>query len=65
MELQIGDILTGFCEGFFGRDSYGQKIVVAVGRDWVVVKEAQGFNFATGHRISTYLTQYLDQDFLA
>ncbi len=34
-----GDTLYGFCGGYFGRDSYDDKIVVAVGRDWVVARE--------------------------
>lgn len=37
--LHPGDKLYGYCEGFFGRESYGEKIVEAVGRDWVVVRE--------------------------
>ena len=39
MTLEPGDVLSGFCEGYFGRDSYGEKIVVAMGRDWVVCRE--------------------------
>ena len=35
----VGDILYGFCQGFFGRDSYGEKTIEAIGRDWVVVRE--------------------------
>lgn len=34
-----GDTLYGFCHGAFGRDSYGDKVVIAVGRDWVLVRE--------------------------
>lgn len=32
-----GTILYGFCHGYFGRDSYGDKVVVAVGEKWIVV----------------------------
>lgn len=35
----IGSKLYGFCEGYFGRDSYNEKIIEAIGRDWVVVRE--------------------------
>lgn len=28
--LRVGDVLEGFCEGYFGRDSYGDKTVVFV-----------------------------------
>lgn len=37
--LAYGDTLEGFCAGFFGRDSYGDKIVQAVGPDWIVARE--------------------------
>lgn len=40
--LQVGDTLYGFCEGYFGRDSYSEKTVEAVGRDWVVAREEGG-----------------------
>lgn len=34
----VGDILYGYCGGFFD-ESYGDKRVEAVGRDWVVARE--------------------------
>lgn len=37
--VQLGDKLHGFCGGAFGRDSYGEKVVLAVGEDWVVARE--------------------------
>lgn len=37
--IEPGDTLYGFCAGRFGRDSYGEKVVVATGRDWVVARE--------------------------
>lgn len=37
--LRVGDMLYGFCNGSFGRDSYGDKRVEAIGSDWVVVRE--------------------------
>lgn len=37
--LQVGDTLYGFCGGHFGRDSYGEKYVEAIGPDWVVARE--------------------------
>jgi hypothetical protein len=36
--LRVGDILYGFCGGEFGRDSYGDKRVEAIGSDWVIVR---------------------------
>lgn len=37
--LRVGDILYGFCGGRFGRDSYTDKRVEAIGSDWVVARE--------------------------
>lgn len=36
--FQVGDILYGFCDGCFGRDSYDTKRVEAIGDDWVVAR---------------------------
>ena len=35
----VGDALYGYCDGYFGRDSYGEKRVEAVGSDWMIVRE--------------------------
>ena len=56
--LRIGDVLHGFCGGAFGRDSYADKRVEAIGTDWVVVRNTEdGVEFfwgnpeeLTGHR---------------
>ncbi len=46
--LRVGDMLYGFCGGYFGRDSYDNKRVEAIGSDWVVVREENGSpNFAS------------------
>lgn len=37
--LRVGDILIGYCDGAFGRDSYGDKRIEAIGADWVVARE--------------------------
>lgn len=39
--LKVGDVLYGFCQGEFGRDSYGDKTVEAIGSDWVLVREGR------------------------
>lgn len=39
MEIGVGTVLYGFCGGYFGKDSYGEKIIEAIGEDWVVVRE--------------------------
>lgn len=40
--LAVGDVLVGFCGGAFGRDSFGHKVVEAIGKDWVVAREDSG-----------------------
>lgn len=48
--LEVGDVLYGFCGGWFGRDSYDDKRVEARGRDWVVCRtEGGGVECATGN----------------
>ena len=37
--VSVGSVLKGFCNGFFGRDSYEDKMIEAMGMDWVVVRE--------------------------
>ena len=48
MSIEIGTLLNGYCNGFFGRDSYGEKRIEGSGVDWVVVREEDGKpNFAS------------------
>jgi hypothetical protein len=35
-------MLYGFCGGCFGRDSYYDKRVEAIGSDWVVARDSDG-----------------------
>ena len=44
--LRIGDVLYGYCGGWFGRDSYAPKRVEAIGVDWVVVRGDDGVELA-------------------
>lgn len=37
--ISTGTMLKGFCRGYFGRDSYEDKIVEATGVDWIVARE--------------------------
>ncbi len=37
--LRVGDVLYGYCGGWFGSDSYEDKRVEAIGMDWVVARE--------------------------
>ena len=38
MMLRIGDVLYGYCGGYFG-DSYEDKRVEALGADWIIARE--------------------------
>lgn len=58
-KLVVGAILRGFCGGAFGRDSYDDKRVEAVGADWVVVRDERGVaQFYSGNL--EWLIQYAD-----
>lgn len=37
--LKVGDVLVGFCNGKFGRDSHNDKKVEGIGPGWVVVRD--------------------------
>lgn len=38
MTVRVGTVLYGFCSGHFGRNSYDDKRVEAIGADWVVAR---------------------------
>ena len=40
--LRVGAVLYGFCGGHFGRDSYEDKRIEAVGEDWIVCRDEYG-----------------------
>ena len=37
----IGKVLYGFCNGYFGRDSYEDKRIEAEGVDWIVARATE------------------------
>jgi len=47
-----GTRITGFCNGFFGRDSYFEKLIIASGiwgtTNWCVAEEDGRLLFAEG-----------------
>ena len=45
--IYIGTVLYGYCEGYFGRDSYADKRIEAFGADWIVVRESDKPNFVS------------------
>src|SRR5579872_1348239 len=40
--LRVGQVVYGYCGGRFGRDSYSDKRVEAIGADWVVCRTTGG-----------------------
>lgn len=42
MALSTGDVIHGFAEGYFGRDSYECRRVEHVGPDYVVTRSYSG-----------------------
>jgi len=40
--IKVGDPVIGFCFGWFGRDSYDDRVVEAVGPDWIVTRNVRG-----------------------
>lgn len=41
-EEYVGLTFAGFCDGFFGRDSYGRRMILAHGDDWLVALNIEG-----------------------
>jgi len=49
MTLRVGTLLYGYCGSYFGRDSYRDKRIEAIGADWVVARDDLGnVEFFTG-----------------
>jgi hypothetical protein len=42
IELKVGMVLHGYCNGYFGRDCYGDKIIEGFGKDWIVARIENG-----------------------
>lgn len=67
--MSPGTTLHGYCNGYFGRDSYGEKIVIACGEFngdlWVVAQEGDDLVFASGFPqevVSEWITPESDED---
>ena len=58
--IRIGTLLYGYCGGGFGRDSYQDKRVEAIGVDWVVARDDRGeiqFYDGAPEDLEAYTTQ--------
>ena len=63
----LGQILYGFCNGYFGRDSYGEKRIEGIGVDWIVARDEDGYpqtaTFNKGEDIRKLLSTWsIDKD---
>lgn len=62
--LAVGDVLHGFCGGYFGRDHYDCCAIEAIGPDWIVTRDVDvdirrsGLDFAAGRDSMQALRQY-------
>lgn len=67
MNDYVGSIFSGYCNGYFGRDSYGEKLILATGfingKRWITVKED---SWNGGYIVSSVydLTEELFQEWL-
>lgn len=41
--FKIGETFYGYCNGYFGRDCYENKVVEDFGKDWVVCRDEHDF----------------------
>lgn len=67
MTLQVGQPVNGFCRGLFGRDSYGNRRIEAMGYDWIVTRDENDMvEMASGAErlsdIEDYVKEYPDGD---
>jgi hypothetical protein len=42
IDIKVGMVLYGYCNGYFGRENYEDKIVEGFGRDWIVARDING-----------------------
>lgn len=55
--LAVGDIIHGFANGAFGRDSYDCRKIEAVGPDWIVCRDGNGDMYLASGRRALELCQ--------
>ncbi len=64
--IGVGTVLHGFCNGFFGRDSWDDKIIEGIGPDWVVARNSVGepcfADFYSRSIMYEYLTEWAKPD---
>ncbi|GAG06279.1 unnamed protein product [marine sediment metagenome] len=63
----ISLILEDYCEGYFGRDGCGPKVIEGIGRDWIVVRYIEDkfcaiATFKNEQELEQKLNQWIDND---
>lgn len=64
MEPKVGMVIYGYCNGFFGRDSYEPKRIEAIGCDWIVARpldaaaKAEIANFDSYEELLSYVDKW-------
>jgi hypothetical protein len=63
----IGKKIYGFCNGFFGRSSYSDKIIEAIGHDWVVARDPENHevyfaDFKDSNQRDSYLKDWMNDE---
>lgn len=61
--MNIGRTIYGYCNGFFGRDDYDEKIIILEGRNWIVcryvdVERVTCANFNTTEEKQQYIDDW-------
>lgn len=68
LQKYVGNKLYGYCNGFFGRDSYREKIVVFAGKHYIVCEDASGdvyvasFKGYSEDEISEFINSWREED---
>lgn len=57
----VGIKIYGFCNGYFGRDSYDDKIIIASGEDWIVAKSEYGRNEFASFDDVKEMNEYIEE----
>lgn len=57
---RVGLLLYGFCNGYFGRDSYETKCIEALGADWVVCRDDKGQSVFTAFDSTTEMNTCIE-----
>lgn len=63
----VGINIYGFCNGYFGRDSYTDKAIIASGQDWIVAINQRGetefASFDPGDDMEELITEWSTERF--